>query len=99
MENQNDQDEQVALLRLADFGDEVDQFLKSRVGQYVLQMAMLHSEEAIEELKKCDPEDAKKVRSLQNKIKVAEDIQQWLKEAVAKGLQAMDRLDEGYHED
>ena len=81
-----------------DFGDEVEQFLKTRVGRYMLQMAQLNIDEAVEELKKCDAEDFKAVRKWQNKIQVAESIQQWLLEAVAAGLQALQRLDEAQYE-
>lgn len=92
------QSERESLLRLADFGDEVDQFLKSRVGQYMLQMASVEVEQAVGKLKECDPEDAVEVRKWQGKIHVAESVQQWLIEAVAAGLQAMTRLEEAEYE-
>jgi hypothetical protein len=92
------QSERESLIRIVDFGDEVDQFIKSRVGQYMLQMASIHVEEAVDKLKYIEPTEVIEIRKLQNKIWVAENVQQWLLEAVHSGLQAMARLEESENE-
>ena len=89
--NKNEHAENMAI---ANFGDEVDQFLKSQVGMYLLGRAERDAAEAMLLLKDCDPNDWKTVQKLQNSIKLAENVEDWLKEAVAAGLDALQILEE-----
>ena len=80
------------LLKQIDFGFEVEAFLKSEVGSYLVRRAEAEIEEAVEALKGCDPEDPKAIRALQYKIAVAESVQYWLGEAISAGLNAQEEL-------
>lgn len=82
------------IVRSAVFGAQVEQFLASDVGLYLMQKADDYAQEAIDELTRCDPEDPKKIRAIQNRIQVADLIANWLNEAVAIGEQAEQHLRE-----
>lgn len=75
-------------LKTVDFGFEVQAFLESNLGRYLIGRAEGQIEEAVEKLKYVDPENATQIRALQHLIHVAEDIQYWLAEAVQAGLNA-----------
>ncbi len=82
------------LLRTAVFGKQVEQFLDSDIGVYLLQCAKTQSDEAVERLKDVDPQDWKAVMGLQWRIHEAEHIIQWLGDAIRAGLQATEHLKE-----
>ena len=75
-------------LKTIDFGFEVQAFLESNLGRYLIGRAEAKIEESLEELKHADPENASQIRALQHNIHVAEDFQYWLGEAVQAGLNA-----------
>ena len=75
-------------LKTIDFGFEVQAFLESNLGRYLIRRAEGQIEEAVEKLKHVNPEDARQIRALQHTIHVAEDIQYWLGEAIQAGLNA-----------
>jgi len=76
------------------FGKEVEQFLETRVGAYLLRKAQDEASEALEALADVDPEDAKAIRTAQNKVKRADSIIGWLAEAIRTGIQATEQLRE-----
>lgn len=76
------------------FGKEVETFLKSPIGDFLLSRSREQADEAIEKLKSIDPQDWKAIQSLQNTIKVAESFQVWLGDAVAAGHQSIAQLEE-----
>jgi hypothetical protein len=78
-----------------DFGFEVEAFLKSRLGSYLIKRAEADIEIAVEKLKTADPDDAKSIRVLQNEIYRAEAIQYWMAEAIQGGINAQRELIEG----
>lgn len=80
------------IVRTAIFGRQVSDFLSSDVGQYLMQKADDHAQEAIDALTRADPEDPKAIRKLQNQIAVADLIASWLKAAEFEGEQAEDHL-------
>lgn len=82
------------LIRRAVFGKEVEQFLNSSVGRYMISRAHSEVSEAFELLKKCDPKDGKTVQHLQNQVWKAESINQWLSDAVTDGLAAINIIDD-----
>jgi hypothetical protein len=73
-------------------GDDADIFFQSDLGQYVVSRAQQESEDALAELKQVDPEDAKKIRYLQNRIHISEKALGWLQEMLIAGKQAMETL-------
>lgn len=87
------EDDRTRLIRLASFGDEVDDFLRGNVGKYVLQCAQAEIDDAMKEFKTFDVSNVEGVRKLQNKIAVGESVRGWLIEAVGAGLQALDILE------
>ncbi|HXK61222.1 MAG TPA: hypothetical protein PLP42_15145 [Acidobacteriota bacterium] len=80
------------VLKTIDFGMEVEAFLQSDIGRYLVKRAESEVDSAVETLKEVDPEDAKSVRGLQNTIRVAESIQYWLADAIQSGMNAQVEL-------
>ena len=93
-EDNVDMSEEALLYRQATFGKQVEEFLNCDIGKYILSIALIEREEALAKLTECDPEDTKMVRSLQNQIKMRDDLRGWLMDAVARGLQAITVIDE-----
>lgn len=81
-------------VRTAVFGKEVEHFLESSIGTYLLQCAREQSESATERLKHADPFEPEKIVALQMKINIADSIIGWLGDAVAAGLQATEHIRE-----
>jgi hypothetical protein len=82
------------VVEAAVFGQEVENFLNTRIGAYLLRKAQDQASEAIEELAVVDAEDPKAIRKLQNKISVSDQFIGWLREAIMMGEQATDALRE-----
>lgn len=76
------------------FGESVRQFLRTPIGEYLMSRAKDQAEDALSLLAEADPEDPKKIRDLQNKIRVADSITDWLSEAIRMGDQALQQLRE-----
>lgn len=76
------------------FGFEVEAFLSSDIGKYLIQRADEEIEDAVEELKRADPDIPSVIRALQSKISVAESIQYWLAEAIQDGINSMNELND-----
>lgn len=89
-----DEDGQLEMLHRAAFGKQVDLFMKSDVGQYLLARAADQIYEAQEMFKRADCSKASDVQMLQNKIIVADSIVQWLRDAVGDGIQALNILED-----
>lgn len=71
-----------------EFGIEVENFLHSKVGKYLIKHAEDEREEAIKALKDADPFDPNAIRKLQDTIRRAESIQLWMANAMQDGLDA-----------
>jgi hypothetical protein len=82
------------VVEAAIFGKEVEQWLDTRIGAYLVRKAQDEASKALEALAEVDPEDAKAIRALQNKVQVSDSIIGWLGEAVRMGIQATDQLRE-----
>ena len=80
------------ILQQIDLGFQVEAFLQSDLGRYLVQRAEAQVEEAVEQLKRCSPEDSAQIRATQHTIQVAESIQYWLAEAIQSGLNAQQQL-------
>jgi hypothetical protein len=79
-------------LEIAVFGAEVEQFLDSSIGQYLIKHAESQANSALEALASVSAEDPTAIRELQNRVKVADSIVGWLREAIILGRQAEDQL-------
>ena len=70
------------------FGFKAEDFIASELGRYLEARAQLEVEQSHLDLETVDPDDAKQVRAIQQKIAVAKQWRQWIEEAVADGVQA-----------
>ena len=80
------------LLQQIDLGFQVEAFLQSDIGRYLVQRAEAQVEESVELLKRAVPEDFASIRAIQHDIKVAESIQYWLADAIQAGINAQAEL-------
>lgn len=83
------------LVRTAVFGKQVEDFLTSDIGDYLLQKAKHEEADAIEALVQgvgTLPE--REILELRNRIWTARKFQSWLGRAVEMGLQSMELLKE-----
>ena len=77
-----------ALVEVAVLGDQVESFMRSDIGLYLLGYAHAEAAEAIRALKVADPSNVERVRSLQNEVYRAESIKGWLERAIVAGAKA-----------
>jgi hypothetical protein len=82
------------LLRVAVFGRQVEDFLRTDIGDYLLKQAEYDANEAIRKLKTTSPWRRRRIQELQNDIRVAENFINWLAEAIQSGEQAKQQLEE-----
>lgn len=87
---ENDDDNK-ALWETAILGRQVEEFLSSQIGRYLLARADKELANAITELRDCSAEDLLKHQS---DMKRAESIRAWLIEAVNEGLRALNLIEE-----
>lgn len=80
-------------VQLAIFGEQVDQFLKGEIGQYVESCAQEELESAAQEFATTSLYDTTKLADLQLKIRTANTVIGWLKQAIIAGKQAFDTED------
>lgn len=71
-----------------DLSFQVEAFLLSPIGKYLIGRAEEEIESATEVLKRIDPEDPKSIRVQQQIIQVAESVQYWLADAIQAGHNA-----------
>lgn len=89
MSNENDLK---VLEQAAKFGMEAEDFIKSPIGQYLLNRSLEEIDNAFKELKAVNPHDYQRVQELQNTIKRNESVELWLGEIIATGKEAMSML-------
>lgn len=82
------------LLEAAVLGKQVEAFIQSDVGQYLLIRAASELDETNKSLLTCDPFDGNLVANLQAKAYRAASFRTWLEEAVLSGLNAHSLLEE-----
>jgi hypothetical protein len=83
-------EDQLNLMNKAVFGRQVEEFLTSDIGRFLLNKADRELAEAIGALRDCQPEDLLKH---QFQMKRAESIRGWLREAIEEGLRALNLLE------
>lgn len=77
------------LIAAAEIGDQARQFLESELGICVLGIAKQQIEAAWLALESVDPTQTEKIRSLQNKAQLGRQFEQWLRELLQDGENAM----------
>lgn len=76
-----------AKLGIVDLGLSAQQFLSTPLGKYVHDRAVAEVDTKVEELKRCDPTDAKAVMKLQGEIWRAESFLYWMADAIREGAE------------
>jgi hypothetical protein len=79
-------------VRWATFGRQVEDFLQSDIGDYLLRLAKAEELEALEALATVSPWRTRRIRELQNKALLVTKIQYWLGDAIASGHAAMEQI-------
>ena len=82
------------LFNVAVLGEQVDSFIRSDVGQYVVEHIEAEKEKCLQALKTVNPEDSAAIRQAQSDIRRAESMKDWLTSAIIAGLKAKDVLEE-----
>lgn len=78
----------------ATFGKEVENFVTSTIGDYLLKRSEREITVALSHLKTVSPWRRRRIMDLQNQIKVAEMFQLWLADSIAEGHDALEQLQE-----
>jgi hypothetical protein len=81
------------LVRQAVFGQEVQDFLRTPIGDFLIKRAETQLAQAIEKLKTVPPELSGSIAKLQVEIQFLERFEGWLGEAVQAGLTAVAIID------
>jgi hypothetical protein len=84
-ENSNDPD---SLLRDLELGEEARRFLNTTLGKFIVEQAEAEIRDAVIALQIVKPTDDERIRELQNTIKIARSIPDWLDLAMQRGNQA-----------
>jgi len=80
------------LIRLIDMGIQVEAFINSDLGRYLLDRSNVEQNAALEQLGEVDPDDPKAIRRLQFNLQVAAGIQNWLADLVLEARNAEEAL-------
>jgi hypothetical protein len=81
-------------VQAAVLGRQVEDFLESDIGKYLVQRAEEEGAQALEELKRVSWWRSRRIRWLQNRIWVTESFQKWLGQAYSEGIHATNELEE-----
>ncbi len=76
------------LLDVAVLGEQVDQFLKSDVGRYLMEQAEDEERAGLLQLRVVDYTNSEAVRLAQNRAWRGEHVKAWLRNAISAGLKA-----------
>ena len=80
------------LIRLIDMGIQVEAFINSDLGRYLLDRSNAEQKAALEQLGEVDPDDPNAIRRLQFNLQVAAGIQNWLADLVVEARNAEEAL-------
>jgi hypothetical protein len=81
------------LVKSAVLGKQVEAFLESDIGKFLVSKAENEVLEAVEELKRVSWWRKRRIIWLQNRIHTAENFQKWLGEAFSEGLHALHTIE------
>ena len=84
--------------RMARFGIEVEAFLESEIGKFIVEMAENKKRVAIEELKSIDVTNVSELTRIKNDIAIPDMVVGWLKEAIQAGGLAEQQIREEFEE-
>lgn len=87
-------DDEREIVRRAHFGDDVEAFAKSNVGQYLFSLADQLEEANAAELLRVNPTDHVRIAEYQVQARAAAFLKSWLLEAVQAGLEAWKEINE-----
>jgi hypothetical protein len=93
-DNDEHDDEQIVMIRRAIFGKQVESFMNSEIGRYLVNRAIEEKAEAQGLFLTADCAKIEYVRSIQNKILMADNFVNWLKDAVGDGIQALNIIED-----
>lgn len=79
-------------VQMAVLGQQVEDFLRSDIGDYLLEQAKREEREALELLKRVHPWRRRRIQQLQNQIAVVERVQVWLADAIHSGHAALELI-------
>ena len=86
------------LYEAALLGEDATEFLESPLGKEIKREALEEIDEAQEEFIDADPEDAKKMRELQARIREPQKAIGWLIKRIIRGKEALQQLEEMKYE-
>ena len=89
-----DDTEEAVMIRRAVFGKQVESFMNSEIGRYMVSRAVEQKINAQEAFTKVNCADIPLVQQLQNSIMQADNIVGWLRDAVGDALQALNIIDD-----
>jgi hypothetical protein len=81
-------------VKSAVLGRQVEDFLESDIGKYLVGRAESEAWEALEELKRVSWWRGRRIQYLQNRVYVTERVQEWLGNAISEGIQALNIMEE-----
>jgi hypothetical protein len=87
-------EDQVAMYRRAAFGKQMEHFMSSDIGNYLIARAHEQKLEAQEAFLTVDCNSALAVYDIQNRILVANSVVGWMLDAVNDGLQAINIIED-----
>ena len=76
------------------FGEEVRNFLNSRVGSYIVAAAKQDAESAMHDFSQVDPTKPEAIMEIQVRLRAANMVSVWLADAINRGQQAIEQLRE-----
>lgn len=79
-------------LRALELGVEIERFLSSPVGQYMVERSGQQQDDALDALASVDPEDPKEIRRLQSNFRLANQFGEWLRDGITEARNANERL-------
>jgi ABC-type Zn2+ transport system substrate-binding protein/surface adhesin len=77
------------LIAQALIGDEAKKFLESDFGKCLIGMANQEADAALQQLADVDPDDAKAVRKLQNRVWLGRQFEAFVQELITEGNNAL----------
>ena len=80
------------MMRLIDMCIQVEAFINSDLGRYLLDRSNAEKKAALEQLGEVDPDDPKAIRRLRFNLQVAAGIQNWLADLVVEARNAEEGL-------
>lgn len=84
-------------VRAATFGRQVELFLESDIGAYLVERAKEQTAAAVEDLKRVDPTDTTQIMAAQMKARIADSIMAWLGDAIAQGESSREMLEQEHN--